>query len=83
MYIYVSIADACQRNSLMQANLHHFSLSIYICIYQLYACTMAREARAMQCAYWKAVQPKTHTYIYIYVTVLYVAFRAPIVLLRA
>ena len=32
-YIYISIADACQRNSLMQANLHRFYIYIYIYVY--------------------------------------------------
>ena len=42
MYIYTSIADACQRNSLMQANLHRFYIYIYlyisiVCMYHAWA----------------------------------------------
>ena len=40
--------------------IHTASIYIYIYVYQFYASTMAREARAMQCVYCKAVQPSGH-----------------------
>ena len=65
-YTYISIADACQRNSLMQANLHRFYIYIYIYLYMYISIVCmyhawAREAIAMQqCAYCRAVQPSGH-----------------------
>ena len=37
-YTYISIADACQRNSLMQANLHRFYIYIYMYLYMYINC---------------------------------------------